>query len=52
MHVNVWQRPPQYCKVISLQLKQLIFFKLLLIFFILKLKKKSKKKRGMEFEAI
>ena len=23
-HVNVWQKPPQYCKVISLQLKQLI----------------------------
>ena len=21
MHVNVWQKPPQYCKVISLQLK-------------------------------
>ena len=20
-HVNVWQKPPQYCKVISLQLK-------------------------------
>ena len=24
IHVNVWQKPPQYCKVISLQLKQLI----------------------------
>ena len=24
IHVNVWQKPPQYCKVISLQLK---FFK-------------------------
>ena len=22
-HVNVWQKPPQYCKVISLQLKQI-----------------------------
>ena len=21
IHVNVWQTPPQYCKVISLQLK-------------------------------
>ena len=21
IHVNVWQKPPQYCKVISLQLK-------------------------------
>ena len=21
VHVNVWQKPPQYCKVISLQLK-------------------------------
>ena len=21
IHVNVWQNPPQYCKVISLQLK-------------------------------
>ena len=21
-HVNVWQKPPQYCKVISLQLKK------------------------------
>ena len=21
LHVNVWQKPPQYCKVISLQLK-------------------------------
>ena len=25
IHVNVWQKPPQYCKVISLQLK--IFLK-------------------------
>ena len=24
IHVNVWQKPPQYCKVINLQLK---FFK-------------------------
>ena len=23
IHVNVWQRPPQYCKVISLQLKRI-----------------------------
>ena len=22
IHVNVWQRPPQYCKEIILQLKQ------------------------------
>ena len=22
IHVNVWQKPPQYCKVISLQLKK------------------------------
>ena len=22
IHVNIWQKPPQYCKVISLQLKQ------------------------------
>ena len=22
IHVNVWQKPPQYCKVISLHLKQ------------------------------
>ena len=21
IHINVWQKPPQYCKVISLQLK-------------------------------
>jgi len=21
IHVNVWQKPPQYCKVISLELK-------------------------------
>ena len=21
IHVNVWQKPPQYCKVITLQLK-------------------------------
>ena len=27
-HVNVWQKPPQYCKVISLQLNKLIFKKL------------------------
>ena len=25
-HVNVWQKPAQYCKVISLQLKQKKFF--------------------------
>ena len=24
IHVNVWQKPPQYCKVISLQLKQIL----------------------------
>ena len=23
IHVDVWQKPPQYCKVISLQLKQI-----------------------------
>ena len=23
MHVNVWQKPLQYCRVISLQLKQI-----------------------------
>ena len=23
IHVNVWQKPPQYCKVISLQLKEI-----------------------------
>ena len=23
IHINVWQKPPQYCKVISLQLKQI-----------------------------
>ena len=22
IHVNVWQKPPQYCKVISLQIKK------------------------------
>ena len=22
IHVNVWRKPPQYCKVISLQLKK------------------------------
>ena len=22
IHVNVWQKPPQYCKVLSLQLKK------------------------------
>ena len=25
IHVNVWQKPLQYCKVISLQLNKLIF---------------------------
>ena len=24
IHINVWQKPLQYCKVISLQLKKLI----------------------------
>ena len=33
IHVNVWQKPLQYCKVISLQLKQISFLK--------KLKKKN-----------
>ena len=36
IHVNVWQKPVQYCKVISLQLKE-IFKKL-----------KKKKKYGQE----
>ena len=27
IHVNVWQKPPQYCKVISLQLKLINFLK-------------------------
>ena len=27
IHVNVWQKPPQYCKVISLQLKLINFKK-------------------------
>ena len=25
IHVIVWQKPPQYCKVISLQFKEIIF---------------------------
>ena len=25
IHVNVWQKPPQYCKVINLQLKKNFF---------------------------
>ena len=25
IHINVWQKPLQYCKVISLQLKQINF---------------------------
>ena len=32
IHVNVWQKPPQYCKVISLQFKkklQVLYFKFL-----------------------
>ena len=27
IHVNVWQKPLQYCKVISLQLKKIIIIK-------------------------
>ena len=27
IHANVWQKPPQYCKVISLQLKLINFLK-------------------------
>ena len=27
IHVNVWQNPPQYCKVISLQLRSINFLK-------------------------
>ena len=27
IHVKVWQKPLQYCKVISLQLNNLFFFK-------------------------
>ena len=30
IHVNVWQKPPLYCKVISLQLKLINFKKRLL----------------------
>ena len=30
-HVNVWQNPPQYCKVISLQLKIKKFWYLLYV---------------------
>ena len=26
IHVNVWQKPPQYCEVISLQLKLINYF--------------------------
>ena len=29
MHVDVWQKPTQYCRAIILQLKNKIFFKLL-----------------------
>ena len=28
IHVNIWQKPPQYCKVISLQLKLIKFLKI------------------------
>ena len=28
IHVNVWQKPSQYCKVIILQLKQINFLKI------------------------
>ena len=34
IHVNVWQKPPQYCKVISLRL--------------IKINEKKKKKTGHE----
>ena len=27
IHVNIWQKPPQYCKEIILQLKLINFFK-------------------------
>ena len=37
IHVDVWQKPPQYCKVISLQLK---FFK-----------KYKKKKKGKDISS-
>ena len=31
IHIDVWQKPSQYCKVIILQLKSIIFFFLKLI---------------------
>ena len=39
IHVNVWQKPQQYCKVISLHLKLINFFNM-------KKKKRRKKKYG------
>ena len=33
IHVDVWQKPLQYCKVISLQLKQINYFKKKKIYF-------------------
>ena len=43
IHVNVWQKPPQYCKVISLQLK-----KIKLAIWSLKKKKKILKKKKIK----
>ena len=43
IHVNVWQKPLQYCKVVSLQLIKIIGK----IFFKVKNMKSKKKKRNL-----
>ena len=43
IHVNIWQKPLQYCKIISLQLKQIDYF-----FLMKQLLKKKKKNKGVE----
>ena len=53
--VNVWWKPPQYCKVTTqIKISKLIFFKNLHILFTLKLRllKKKKKRMGREHKKL
>ena len=52
IHVNVWQKPPQNCKVISLQLKKKNLWRNIFFPFIKQTKKRSNVKKNLKIKEI
>ena len=52
IHVNVWQKPPRNCKVISLQLKKKNLWRNIFFPFIKQTKKRSNVKKNLKIKEI